>query len=184
MSEARKPVIASVWLAGCSGCHMSLLDIDERLLTVLEKGSIAATPITDFKLGSFPQCDVGLVEGSVTNTDNIKFLEELRAKSTYLVSFGDCAGWGCVPFMRNFFPLQEVLEHGYIWSSSTVDGHIPDDEELPTFLDVVEPIRKFVKVDFHIPGCPPSADTIFYVVNELLEGRMPAGIPQPLLHFD
>ncbi len=184
MSESKKPVIASVWLAGCSGCHMSLLDIDERLLAVLEKADIAATPITDFKLGSFPRCDVGLVEGAVTNTDNTKFLHELREKAGYLVSVGDCAGWGCVPFMRNFFPLHEVLEHGYIWSSSTVDGHIPDDPEVPRFLDRVQPIRKFVKVDFHIPGCPPSADTIFYVINELLEGRAPTGIPQPLLHFD
>jgi NAD-reducing hydrogenase small subunit len=179
-----KPVIASVWLAGCSGCHMSLLDIDERLVALLSVADIAATPITDFKLGNFPQADVGLVEGAVTNTDNVKFLDEIRAKSKFLVSFGDCAGWGCVPFMRNFFPLQEVFEHGYIWSSSTVDGHLPDDPELPTHFDKVRPIREYVKVDFHIPGCPPPADTIFYVINELVNGRVPDGIPQPLLHFD
>lgn len=179
-----KPVISSVWLAGCSGCHMSLLDIDERLVTLLTLADIAASPITDFKLGSFPVSDVGLIEGAVTNTDNIKFLEEMREKCKFLVSFGDCAGWGCVPFMRNFFPLNEVLEHGYIWSSSTVDGIIPDDPELPRHLETVQPIRKFVNVDFHIPGCPPSADTIFYVVAELVSGRVPAGIPQPLLHFD
>lgn len=180
----QKPVIGSVWLAGCSGCHMSLLDIDERILTVAGLASFAATPITDFKLGSFPAMDVGLIEGAVTNTDNVHFLKEMRAKSKFLVSLGDCAGWGCVPFMRNFFPLTEVMEHGYIWTSSTVDGHIPDDPELPTFLDTVQPIRKFVQVDFHIPGCPPSADTIFYVIAELLAGRTPQGIPQPLLHFD
>lgn len=184
MPEKKRPVIGSVWLAGCSGCHMSLLDIDERLLTVLESADFAATPITDFKLGSFPHCDVGLVEGAVTNTDNIEFLKEMREKSDFLISLGDCAGWGCVPFMRNFFPLQEVVEHGYIHTSSTVDGHIPDDPELPTYLEKVQPIRKFVSVDFHIPGCPPSADTIFYVIAELLGGRVPEGIPQPLLHFD
>jgi NAD-reducing hydrogenase small subunit len=181
---SKKPVIASVWLAGCSGCHMSLLDIDERLVALLELADIAATPITDFKLGGFPEADVGLVEGAVTNTDNIKFLEEIRAKSKFLVSLGDCAGWGCVPFMRNFFPLNDVLEHGYIWTRSTVDGFIPDDPELPKQLETVQPIRKFVNVDFHIPGCPPSADTIFHVVAELVSGRVPDGIPQPLLHFD
>lgn len=179
-----KPKIASVWLAGCSGCHMSLLDIDERILDLLSLCDITATPITDFKLGGFPEVDVGIVEGAVTNTDNIKFLMELRAKSKTLVSLGDCAGWGCVPFMRNFFPLQEVLEHGYIFSSSTVDGLLPDDEEVPTFTELVQPIRKYVKVDFHIPGCPPSADTIFYCLSELLQGHEPKGIPQPLLHFD
>ncbi len=184
MSEKRKPVIASVWLAGCSGCHMSLLDIDERLLTVVSKADFAATPITDFKLGSFPKCDVGLVEGAVTNADNVKFLLELREKSDLLVSLGDCAGWGCVPFMRNFFPLQDVLEHAYIYSRSTVNGFIPEDEEIPEWTPEVQPIRHHVKVDFHIPGCPPSADTIFYVIAELLEGRVPTGIPQPLLHFD
>jgi NAD-reducing hydrogenase small subunit len=177
-------MIASVWLGGCAGCHMSLLDIDERILAVLAAADFGASPITDFKLGSFPAADVGLVEGAVCNTDNIKFLQEMRAKCKFLVSLGDCAGWGCVPFMRNLFPLTEVLEHGYIWSSSTVDGHIPDDPELPVQLDKVQPIRKFVDVDFHIPGCPPSADTIFYVVNELVSGRVPDGIPQPLLHFD
>jgi NAD-reducing hydrogenase small subunit len=89
-----------------------------------------------------------------------------------------------VPFLRNLFPLTEVLEHAYIWSSSTVDGVLPDDPEVPRFLSKVQPIRKYVKVDFHIPGCPPSADTIFYCLSELLSGRTPQGIPQPLLHFD
>lgn len=179
-----KPMLASVWLGGCAGCHMSLLDIDERLLTLLELADFGATPITDFKLGSFPQADIGLVEGAVCNTDNIRFLEEIREKSKFLVSFGDCAGWGCVPFMRNFFPLNDVLERGYIWTPSTVDGFVPDGPDLPRQLDQVQPIRKFVKVDFHIPGCPPSADTIFHVVSELVQGRHPDGIPQPLLHFD
>lgn len=179
-----KPKIASVWLAGCSGCHMSLLDIDERVLDLLKLCDVAATPITDYKLGGFPEVDIGIVEGAVTNTDNIEFLHELRAKSKILISLGDCAGWGCVPFMRNFFPLQEVLEHGYIWTSSTVDGVIPDGEDVPKFTEVVQPIRKYVTVDFHIPGCPPSADTIFYCLAELLSGNQPTGIPQPLLHFD
>ncbi|HAZ64081.1 MAG TPA: NADP oxidoreductase [Armatimonadetes bacterium] len=181
---SNKPMIASVWLGGCAGCHMSLLDIDERLLALLELADIGATPITDFKLGGFPQADVGLVEGAVCNTDNIRFLEEIREKSKFLVSFGDCAGWGCVPFMRNFFPLEQVMERGYIFTPSTVDGFIPDDEELPRQLEKVQPIRKFVPVDFHIPGCPPNADTIFYVVSELVQGRVPDSIPQPLLHFD
>lgn len=179
-----KPLISSVWLAGCAGCHMSLLDIDERLLQLLTLADIGATPITDFRLGSFPESDIGIVEGAVTNTNNLEFLHELREKSKLLVSLGDCAGWGCVPFMRNFFPLTEVLEHAYIWTSSTVDGHIPDDPEVPEFLETVRPIREFVEVDFHIPGCPPSADTIFYCLSELAQGRLPEGIPQPLLHFD
>ncbi|NUP98506.1 MAG: NADP oxidoreductase [Armatimonadetes bacterium] len=179
-----KPKIASVWLAGCSGCHMSLLDIDERILALVAAADITATPVTDYKIGNFPEVDVALVEGGVANTDNLHFLKEMRSKAKFLISLGDCAGWGSVPFMRNFFPLQEVLEHGYVHSSSTVNGHIPDDEELPTYMDKVQPIRKYVTVDFHIPGCPPTADTIFYVINELLQGRQPEGIPQPLLHFD
>lgn len=179
-----KPTLGSVWLCGCSGCHMSLLDIDERLLALLEKADLLVSPITDYKLHSFPEVDIGIVEGGVANTDNLEFLKELREKSKFLVSLGDCAGWGCVPFMRNFFPLQEVVEHAYLWTASTVDGHVPDDPELPKYTEKVQPIRNHVKVDFHIPGCPPSADTIFYCLNELVEGRVPERIPQPLLHFD
>ena len=163
--------VATVWLCGCSGCHMSFLDLDERLVDLSKLIEINSSPITDVKEPS--EVDLGLVEGGIANEDNLHYLLKLREKSKLLISFGDCAGFDCVPMLRNLFPLNEVLERGYVETESTASGEIPRDPELPKLFDKVQPIRDFVKVDFHIPGCPPSADTIFYCLTELVNGRIP-----------
>ena len=176
-----KPKVATVWLTGCAGCHMSLLDTDERILDIAAAVEITASPITDIK--EIPEVDVGVVEGAVSNTHNIEALEKLRARCKILVALGDCAGFGCIPMLRNGLPLREVLEHGYIWTKSTAGGVVPQDPELPRLLDQVHPLRDFVKVDVHLPGCPPSADAIFHALVELASGRMPQ-VPQELLKYD
>jgi len=163
--------LATVWLCGCAGCHMSLLDLDERLLDLAEVADLTMSPVTDVK--NVPEVDLALVEGGVANEDNLRILKEFRRQARVLVSLGDCAGFGCIPMMRNAFPTQDVLDRAYALTESTASGAVPQDEELPRLTEKVEPIHAHVKVDAHIPGCPPSADVIWYAIQELLAGRTP-----------
>jgi NAD-reducing hydrogenase small subunit len=168
-----KPKISSDWLAGCSGCHMSLLDIDERILQVLELVELRATPITDLKEPDVKGVDVGILEGGVNNTTNEEVAHRMRSRCKILVALGDCAVFGGVPAMRNFFKLEDALRRAYVETESTdSEGKIPSDPELckPTKVHAVQDI---VPVDVFVPGCPPDADLIFYVLTELANGRKP-----------
>lgn len=169
-----KKRIASVWLCGCSGCHMSFLDLDEKLIDLASLADVVASPITDVK--EIPLCDIGLVEGSVANEENLHVLQTLRERATILVSLGDCAGFGCIPMLRNQFEPQEVLERGYVEVESTALGAVPD-EDLPRLLPKVQPIHEYVKVDAWIPGCPPSAEAIWKAVAGLLGESVPVAVP-------
>jgi NAD-reducing hydrogenase small subunit len=121
-----KKRIATVWLCGCSGCHMSFLDLDDQLIDLASMADVVASPIVDVK--DFPPCDIGLVEGGVANEENLKVLLELREASEMLVSLGDCAGFGCVPMLRNQFTTEEVLDRAYIDIESTAFGSVPMSE--------------------------------------------------------
>jgi NAD-reducing hydrogenase small subunit len=168
-----KPTISSDWLAGCAGCHMSLLDIDERIIKVAELADIRSTPITDLKQPDASGVDVGILEGGVNNTANEEVVHRMRSRCKTLVALGDCAVFGGVPAMRNFFTIEEALRRAYVETESTdSEGKIPDDPELavPT---KVRALSEVVPVDVFVPGCPPDADTIFYVISELVQGRKP-----------
>jgi NAD-reducing hydrogenase small subunit len=168
-----KPKIASDWLAGCAGCHMSLLDIDERIVNVVELADLRATPITDLKEPDESGVDVGILEGGINNTYNEEVAHRMRNRCGLLVALGDCAVFGGVPAMRNFFTLEESLKRAYIETESTDEsGMIPSDPELavPT---KVRALQDVVPVDIFVPGCPPSADVIYYVLSELAQGRRP-----------
>ena len=168
-----KPTIASDWLAGCAGCHMSLLDVDERILQIAELVDIRATPITDLKEPDVTGVDVGILEGGINNTYNEEVARRMRERCKILVALGDCAVFGGVPAMRNFFSLDETLRRAYVETESTdAEGLIPSDPELavPTR---VRAVHEVVPVDLFLPGCPPNADAIFYVLSELAQGRMP-----------
>ncbi|MCD6356853.1 MAG: NADP oxidoreductase [Anaerolineaceae bacterium] len=168
-----KPTVSSDWLAGCAGCHMSFLDIDERIVQLLELVDLRATPITDLKKPDKEGVTVGILEGGINNTYNEQVAKQMRARCKILVALGDCAVFGGVPAMRNFFTLEESLERAYISSPSTDEsGKIPSSPELakPTR---VRPVHEVVPVDIFIPGCPPDADIIFYVLSELARGRIP-----------
>jgi NAD-reducing hydrogenase small subunit len=160
--------IATVWLCGCSGCHMSFLDLDEQLIDLVSLADVVACPIADIKQA--PECDIGLVEGSVANEENLEVLKHLRSKAKILVALGDCAGFGCVPMLRNQFSNQEVLDRAYVEVESTAFGEVPS-EEVPKLLPKVLPIHECVKVDAWIPGCPPSAEAIWAAVSALLTGK-------------
>ena len=168
-----KPKISSDWLAGCAGCHMSLLDIDERIVQVAELADIRSTPITDLKQPDEKGVDVGILEGGVNNTTNEEVAHRMRSRCKILVALGDCAVFGGVPAMRNFFTLEESLRRAYVETESTdSEGLIPSDPELcvPTR---VRALQDVVPVDLFVPGCPPDADVIFYVLSELAQGRIP-----------
>lgn len=164
-----KPVIATASLAGCFGCHMSFLDIDDRLLDLIELVEFNKSPIDDIK-NFTKDCDIGLIEGGCCNTENIHILKEFRKKCKILVSFGECAIMGGLPAMRNDIPVKECLEEAYLSGPTTVneDKILPNDEELPMILDRVYPCHEIVKMDYHLPGCPPTAEMIWIVLHALI----------------
>jgi NAD-reducing hydrogenase small subunit len=167
-----KKKIATVWLGGCSGCHMSLLDIDERILEVAKLADIVKSPIVDGK--EFPEVDIALVEGSITSDEHLHEILHIRKQSKALVCLGDCGAMTNVTGMRNYFKLKEVLDTAYVDAiSNDHEGELPDHPALLRLHDKVVPLQEVVDVDFVIPGCPPSADVIFYVINEFLNDRTP-----------
>ena len=179
-----KPVIATTSLAGCFGCHMSLLDIDERILKLVDLVEFDKSPIDDIKRFTKP-VDVGLIEGGCCNSENVKVLRSFRKNCRVLVSVGECAVMGGLPALRNNIPLKECLEEAYL-NSPTVDpgtGIIPNDEDLPIILDKVYPCHEVVKIDYFLPGCPPSADLIWEAVTALVEGR-PLNLTYDMIKFD
>ncbi len=152
---------------------MSLLDMDERIIKVAELADLRSTPITDLKEPDESGVDVGILEGGVNNTANEEVAHRMRKRCKILVALGDCAVFGGVPAMRNFFTIEEALRRAYVETESTdSEGKIPNDPELasPT---KVRALQEVVPVDVFVPGCPPDADTIFYVLSELAQGRKP-----------
>jgi [NiFe] hydrogenase diaphorase moiety small subunit len=167
-----KRVIATVSLAGCFGCHMSLLDIDTGLLDLLEVVEFNRSPLTDFKVFTKP-VDVGVVEGGCCNSENVEVLREFRRHCDVLVAVGECAIWGGLPAMRNTVPLRECLEETYLHSvtSEGAASTIPRHEEIPKILDRVYACNEIVDIDYCIPGCPPSAQHIWKVLRSILFGE-------------
>lgn len=179
-----KPVIATASLAGCFGCHMSFLDIDERILTLVELVEFNKSPIDDIKTFTKP-VDVGLIEGGCCNSENVHVLRDFRKNCKVLVSVGECAIMGGLPALRNSIPLKECLEEAYLHSPTVDPGAniIPNDEDLPIILDKVYPCHEIVKIDYFLPGCPPSADLIWEALTALVEGR-PLHLTYDLIKFD
>lgn len=184
MATAPEPKlkIATVSLAGCFGCHMSLLDIDTRLFDLVELVEFDRSPLTDIK--HCGTCDIGFIEGGVCNAENVQVLREFRANCKTLISVGACAINGGLPAQRNHLPLSAVLDEVYQSGPCIATGcTIPNDPELPLLLNKVHPIHEVVKVDYFIPGCPPSADAIWKALNDIIAGRAP-NLGHGLIHYD
>jgi NAD-reducing hydrogenase small subunit len=169
----RRPRVATAWLGGCSGCHMSFMDLDERLIELAAKVDVVFSPVIDTKV--FPEdVDATLVEGAVANEDNLELIRVIRQRTRFLVSFGECAVTGNVTAMRN--PLRiagPVIERSYLDPADLNPRRPSEPGIVPPLLDQVLPVHAVVPVDLFLPGCPPSADLIHFVLSELVEGRTP-----------
>jgi NAD-reducing hydrogenase small subunit len=179
MTEKIKVATAS--LCGCFGCHMSFLDIDERILDLVQLVEFDRSPITDIK--TVGECDIGIIEGGVANAENVEVLQEFRKHCKILVALGACAVNGGIPALRNSFSLKECLEEAYVDGIGVDNPMIPGDTEIPMLLNKVHPIHEVVKVDHFLPGCPPSGDTIWTFLTELIEGK-PISFPYEQIHYD
>jgi NAD-reducing hydrogenase small subunit len=176
-----KPRVATVWLGGCSGCHMSFLDMDERLIELADKIELVYSPIADVK--HFPHdVDVVLVEGAVSNVENEALAHIIRKNSKWVVSFGDCATTGNVTAMRNQFAPDEIMHRAYV---ELADGDPTVPSEFMTIAKLLPravPLHEIIKVDAFLHGCPPTADQIWFAVSELIQGRIP-DLPNAYLRY-
>ncbi len=173
--------VATCSLAGCFGCHMSLLDIDDKIIALADKVEFDRTPLTDIK--RIGRCDLGLVEGGVCNAENVEVLREFRRHCTTLVAVGACAINGGIPALRNHYPLQACLDEAYLHGLGVEHPQIPNDPELPLLLNKVHPIHEVVRIDHFLPGCPPSAETIWTFLEALLSGQ-PVEFTYRQIHYD
>jgi len=162
--------IATTWLDGCSGCHMSLLDLDEKIIELAGQLEIVYSPLVDAK--EFPaDVDAALVEGAVGNEDDKRKILLIRERSRFVIAFGDCAVTANVPGMRNQFGTRQVMER--VYRENAQNGDFPVPGPVPALLSHVRPVHEYIHVDVFLPGCPPPADSIYLVATELLAGRTP-----------
>lgn len=177
MGEEKKIRLATAWLGGCSGCHMSFLDLDEGLLELAQKVELVYSPIADPK--HFPEnVDVTLVEGAVANIDHVELAKEIRARSKIVVSFGDCAVTGNVTSLRNVLPVDDLLTAVYREGPGQTPRGGEADRVMPKLLPRVLPLHQLIQVDAFIPGCPPDPQRIWAAVSALLSGQPVALSPE------
>ncbi|MEA5442440.1 oxidoreductase [Cyanobium gracile] len=185
---AAKLRLATVWLAGCSGCHMSFLDLDEFLFDLAEKVDVVFSPVgTDVKI--YPEnVDIALVEGAVANVDNLELALQVRERTALVISFGDCAVTANVPGLRNLLDgghdsAKAVLERGYL-ELADATGQLPFAPGIvPELLPRVLPLHEVIPVDLYLPGCPPSAERIREAITPLLAGERPVQEGSAMLRF-
>jgi len=166
----RKPRFATVWLGGCSGCHMSFLDVDEWVIDLAELVDVVYTPIADIK--KFPEdVDITLVEGAVANEDNLEMLIQVRERSKMVIAFGDCAVTGNVTAMRNPLGTATSVVKAVYSDRGDLNAQNPESCILPVLLDTVRPLHEVVHIDAFLYGCPPSAARIRAALEQILTGQ-------------
>lgn len=181
-----KPIVATTALASCFGCHMSILDIDEKILDLVELVEFNKSPIDDIKEFT-KQCDIGIIEGGCCNSENVHVLKDFRKNCKILISIGECAIMGGLPAMRNGIPIKECIDEAYLdgptVKGSNEEGILPNDDELPMLLDKVYPCHEVVKIDYYLPGCAPRAELIWEALSALITGNE-LKLPYEVVKFD
>ena len=176
--------VATVWLGGCSGCHMSFLDLDEFLIELAGKIDIVYSPVIDVK--KYPEdVDVCLIEGAVCNEDNLELLLQIRERTKILVAFGDCGVTANVPAIRNQLGLsssESVLQRAYVEGAQSNPGVPREPGIVPALLPQVLPLHEVVHVNYFLPGCPPPAERIKALMSQVLAGSEPK-LEGPQLKF-
>jgi NAD-reducing hydrogenase small subunit len=168
--KQKKLRLATAWLGGCSGCHMSFLDLDERLLDLAEMVDLVYSPIADVK--EFPKnVDITLVEGAVANVDHLELAQQIRERSNIVVSFGDCAVTGNVTSLRNRLAVDDLLTEVYREGPGQAPRGLEADKVMPALLPRVLPLHQVIPVEAYLPGCPPAPDHIWAAVSALLQGQ-------------
>ena len=166
----RKVKVATVWFDGCSGCHMSLLDMDAAVISLAQKIDLVYGPLVDAQ--EFPEgVDVTLVEGAISSQEDLHRIQQIRQRTAVLVALGDCAITGNVPAMRNGVPVQRLLQRVYVDGAD--EGKVVPFDGVPPLLRSARPVREFVDVDLALPGCPPPAKSIAALIQSLLDGKKP-----------
>ncbi len=181
-----KPIVATTSLAGCFGCHMSLLDIDEKILDLIELVEFNKSPINDIKTFT-KECDIGIIEGGCCNSENVHILQDFRKHCKILISLGECAIMGGLPALRNNIPVKECIDEAYLNGPTVRENNIsriiPNDDELPVLLNKVYPCHDVVKIDYYLPGCPPRAELIWEALVALVSGKE-MELPYEIVKFD
>lgn len=168
MARAR---LATVWMDGCSGCHMSLLDLDEGLLELFANADLVWSPLVDVK--EFPEgVDLTLVEGAVGSVEDEHRLKVIRSRTRLLVAVGDCAVTGNVPALRNQVGPAAALKRAYV-DQAEIPGDPLAGGGIPALRETVVPLHRIVAVDGWLPGCPPAPALLRTAILDLLAGRTP-----------
>ena len=170
----KKVKVATVWLDGCSGCHMSLLDMDAAVISLSQKIDLVYGPLVDAQ--EFPDSvDVTLVEGAISSQEDLHKIQQIRQRTGLLIALGDCAVTGNVPSMRNNIPVARLLQQVYV--DGACEGKVVPTEGVPPLLKQARPLSEFVDVDLTLPGCPPPSRVIASVLTSLIEGGKPEVLP-------
>ncbi len=189
MTELPKARVATASLAGCFGCHMAILDMDERLIDLMARVDVDRSPLTDIKRFT-RRCDIGLIEGGCCNEENVHVLQDFRRNCDVLIAVGQCAIMGGLPAMRNAImhsddPLRECLDEAFLTGRyiRNTTHNAPNDPALPLLLDEVYPCSEVVEIDYNIPGCAPTGDVIYETLISLLAGKF-RGFEREKIRFD
>ncbi|MCS6955034.1 MAG: NADP oxidoreductase [Candidatus Calescibacterium sp.] len=169
----KKKLVSTIWCEGCSGCHMSFLDMDEKLVDLIKKGmAFSATPFTDLKIPPHGT-DIGIIEGSVATDTQEEEVKMMRERCKIVIAIGDCAVFGGIPTMRNKYKTTEIFSRAYKQAETNHNQHLPSGEDISKLLDRVKPVNEVIKVDYYIPGCPPTPEAIYEALSKLIEDQSP-----------
>lgn len=181
--------LALYWAAACGGCDVAVLDVHEKILDIAAAADIVLWPVaTDHKYADIEKMedksiDLCLFNGAVRNSENEHIAKLLREKSKVMVAFGSCAVAGGIPALANFKEREDILNRVFMETPSTVNPEavFPVTEcpvaegtlHLPEFFGFVHSLNQVVDVDYYVPGCPPTAERIWEVVQAVVTGNLP-----------